>query len=393
MKILAFSANPVTWTRERAIGGAEIRYVSILSRWYKKGIEITAVEYESSASKRLCVEYPVHIIRIPKRIPLIVKFVVWIAGCIKFIVLNKKENFSLIYAPTNNVSDLIPSILAKIILKRPLVICVQNANPVYSFMRVLNLYGGRFFNRLLLTVGNLFSLAIERHGDLIIAISQVTKNTLVQLGLDESKIVVNGMGVEERLIEKFEQPLKKEYDAVFIGRVEKEKGIFDLLQAWKIVAEKRPTVKLLVIGDGSELEHAKRFVEENNISKNVIFTGSIYSEEKYDLLKKSKVMVYPTFSREGFCLSILDALSCGLPVITYNEYFTIDVYKKCKAVIFLKMKDIYSLIKTLSNFIELNETELNKYSKYAYNFIKDKTWSEVAKLELEYIINKILKCE
>jgi len=193
MRILAFSANPVTWTRRSAIGGAEIRYASILSRWHKMGIEIIAVESESSTSKRLGAKYPVYTIRIPERAPLILKFMVWVVACIRFILLNRRRGFDLIYTPTNNVSDLVPSILAKVLIKKPLVISIQNANPLYNFVQVLNLYGGSFFIRLLLTIGNLFSLAMERHADLIIAISEATKNVLIQLGLDKSRIFVNGM--------------------------------------------------------------------------------------------------------------------------------------------------------------------------------------------------------
>ncbi|MEM2704399.1 MAG: glycosyltransferase family 4 protein [Candidatus Bathyarchaeia archaeon] len=389
MRILAFSANPVTWTRKSAIGGAEIRYASILHGWYKKNIEIIAVESKSSTSKRLGVKYPVYTIRIPERVPLIVKFIAWVAGCIRYILSNKKT-FDLIYAPTNNVSDLVSSLLAKVITKKPLVICVQNANPVYSFKHVFNLYGGSFLNRLLLTFGNILSLIMERYADLIIAISKATKDTLVSLGLNEAKIVINGMGVEDKLVKEFERPQKKEYDAVFIGRIEKEKGIFDLLKAWVSIVKRRPMAKLLIIGDGSELENVKRYIKESKISDNVILTGPIYGEEKYDLLKRSKIMVYPTFSREGFCLSILDALSCGLPVIAYNEYFTVDVYRQCKAVIFIH-RDVLDLQRVLLKLLELNESELQEYSIHAYNFVKNRTWTKIAMDELRLIKNKLLR--
>jgi glycosyltransferase involved in cell wall biosynthesis len=99
---------------------------------------------------------------------------------------------------------------------------------------------------------------------------------------------------------------------VFIGRVNPKSNITLLLSA--LVNVDIP-VKLLVIGDGSELEHSKRFAEKYKL--NVSFLGSIYKETALaEVMCSSDAFVYPG----AVGLSLIHAFSYRLPAIVHNNH-------------------------------------------------------------------------
>src|SRR5699024_2910956 len=94
----------------------------------------------------------------------------------------------------------------------------------------------------------------------------------------------------------------------FIGRMVKEKGIFDLLEAMKLLEDYKD-IHLFAIGGLPESERdksLKRFLENVNDIKNVTFTGKIENVEDY--LFASDIFILPSY-REGMPRSIIEAMS------------------------------------------------------------------------------------
>ena len=109
---------------------------------------------------------------------------------------------------------------------------------------------------------------------------------------------------------------------VFLGRLKKEKGIYELLEAFNNLIEKRPDAKLLLIGPDEE-ECQKDIAKYANLKEgvNVIVYGSTSEPQK--LLQAGDIFVLPTY-REGFGLSVLEASCLGLPVICSDTYGVMD---------------------------------------------------------------------
>ena len=114
--------------------------------------------------------------------------------------------------------------------------------------------------------------------------------------------------------------IKKEDKVVgFAGRVVREKGIEELINAIGIVKERIPAVKLLIVGDTlqsdrdtSAKDNIKRIITKNNLDKNVIFAG--IRDDMPQLYALLNVFVLPSY-REGMPRSILEAMACGKPVV------------------------------------------------------------------------------
>jgi hypothetical protein len=98
-----------------------------------------------------------------------------------------------------------------------------------------------------------------------------------------------------------------------VGRLSQEKGIQYLIKSLKYLS---PATKLFLVGDGPEKNSLEGLVKWTGLEKRVIFMGKIAHEKLPKLLNAMDVFVLPAISMEGFSNSMLEAMACGLPVIT-----------------------------------------------------------------------------
>ena len=102
---------------------------------------------------------------------------------------------------------------------------------------------------------------------------------------------------------------------VTCGRVEREKGYDDLIEAFAEFDKKNPEWRLLIIGGGSMENRLRALTEEKHLQDKVTLTGYIH-EVQENLLKGSVFMM--TSRWEGFPMTVTEALEMGLPVIAYD---------------------------------------------------------------------------
>ena len=106
----------------------------------------------------------------------------------------------------------------------------------------------------------------------------------------------------------------KTYDFVYVGRLCKTKRLFDLLKAFKCLQQRINEATLCLVGDGPLQQKIKQFIATNNIL-NVSLVGK--TDNVYDYLIKSKVFCLFS-SYEGGPICLLEAMSCGLPIVCSN---------------------------------------------------------------------------
>src|SRR3989344_5692812 len=88
---------------------------------------------------------------------------------------------------------------------------------------------------------------------------------------------------------------------------------------FKDIQKSNPRIKTIIIGDGPEKDNLVKLVKELKLEKNVKFTGFLPEiEQMYNFFKSSKVFAFPS-EREGFGIAVIEALACGLPVVTINH--------------------------------------------------------------------------
>jgi len=100
-------------------------------------------------------------------------------------------------------------------------------------------------------------------------------------------------------------------DAVFVGRLSPEKGIKTLLRAW---AQLHVPVNLRIYGDGPLRGELEQLAYDLKLSR-VNFLGHVDHADTQAAIKNARFLVLPSECYENFPLTIIEALSCGTPVI------------------------------------------------------------------------------
>ena len=110
----------------------------------------------------------------------------------------------------------------------------------------------------------------------------------------------------------------RENTLINVGRLEPEKGVFDLIDVLSEVKSEIKDVKLLLIGDGSLRKEIEAKVEKNNLKDNVIFTGFVSKKELENYYLKSKLFVMTSYT-ESFGLVLIEAMSYKIPCIAFDS--------------------------------------------------------------------------
>lgn len=143
-------------------------------------------------------------------------------------------------------------------------------------------------------------------GTELVMLSDQMRDTYIKHGIRKKYCSVIHNGVDTS---KFEPNKQNTEDFTFItvGRLEKVKGYDILLKSFKHLP-----YKLLIVGDGPERKVLERIVEDNDLSNRVDFLGERRDIPK--LLNEADAYICSSHS-EGLSYSILEAMSCGLPIV------------------------------------------------------------------------------
>jgi glycosyltransferase involved in cell wall biosynthesis len=103
----------------------------------------------------------------------------------------------------------------------------------------------------------------------------------------------------------------------WVGRITEDKGVGDLVEAFSMVRKKVKDVKLVIggTGDRTYIDKLRRRCTELGIEDRVVFTGGIPNEEVPNYMANCSVFVYPSRGGEGIPRALLEAMSCGAPVV------------------------------------------------------------------------------
>jgi glycosyltransferase involved in cell wall biosynthesis len=108
-------------------------------------------------------------------------------------------------------------------------------------------------------------------------------------------------------------------DVLFVGRLVKDKNVDKLIAAVGIMAQTRPEVRCLIVGDGIEKPRLMQQVAAEGIQDCVTFLDPLPdAADVYGYMKAARVVCSPSV-REGFGIVTLEALACGTPVVTIDS--------------------------------------------------------------------------
>ena len=171
-------------------------------------------------------------------------------------------------------------------------------------------------------------------------------------------VLINNFSIEEKLQSIPTLPKKR---ILFLARLLREKGVFELVEAFENILTRIDNCELIIAGSGKDYEELTKRVGNNS---SITVVGHVQGKDKIDLYKKSLIYCLPSYT-EGLPVSVLEAMAFGLPVITTDIGGLKDFFQDEKMGYFVKPKDV----KQLSEKLELLLLDLDKIVEVGrYNF-------------------------
>lgn len=218
-----------------------------------------------------------------------------------------------------------------------------------------------------------------RKADAVVSVSNMLRYEMIaKWHIEESKVVtienpcdiveINTLAGEE--MDKAEADFYASHRVVVaMGRLTKEKGYIYLLDSFKKVLSDQKDVGLVIVGGGGERECLENRAKQLRIEKNVMFCGM--KKNPFPYLKKAQIFVLSSIV-EGFPNAIIEAMSCGLPVIAcdcisgpreilYQELDADAIAEK------IEMADYGILI---PDFTSRNKTDINEKLVFLADAVK-----------------------
>ena len=211
----------------------------------------------------------------------------------------------------------------------------------------------------------------------IITLSPEAKEKILDWGYC-GEVIVETTIVDSSLIKNFsmEERAKKiklgePISILFLARMERAKGVFELIDAFNELKKEYGSLELILAGNGGAYEEVRQYVKNY---QGIEMIGHIESEEKAEVFKKSDIYCLPSYS-EGLPVSILEAMAFGLPVVTTRvgglKYF----FEEEKMGYTSHVKDSKDLIKKLKKLIE-NESHIYNMGEYNFNYAQENLISD-----------------
>ena len=212
------------------------------------------------------------------------------------------------------------------------------------------------------------------NADVIVTVSARLKDELVKVyNMDERKIkvVYNAINKDRFGIVRKKDANKKVI--LYVGRLSVQKGVENLIRAFKIVSEKDKDAVLYIVGEGSEMANLINLSINLELADRIIFLGRAPDEEVELLYSIAKVFVMPSIS-EPFGIVALEAIASRVPTIMSSQSGVSEVIRNALKVDFWDVQQIADLIAGLLSYSEMN----SEISKEAYKELNNITWEKAA---------------
>lgn len=182
------------------------------------------------------------------------------------------------------------------------------------------------------------------------------------------------------VLEKYQ--IKKPY-LFYIGRIEEKKNITKLIEAFNLIKDKYNDLSLVLVGQpGYNYEKFIEKIKEYGLEKKVIFPGWVEQVDIPYFYQQTKVFVFPTLY-EGFGMPLLEAMTCGCPILTSNISSLPEV--GADAVMYCNPKDPKDIADKISQMLENNELSKN-FVQRGLERKDDFSWEKAGQETLDFLL-------
>jgi len=221
--------------------------------------------------------------------------------------------------------------------------------------------------------------------NLVLCPSQALADELIKNGLTKpTEIFVNAIDTDFFVptSEENKKVLKdklglEEFSLVYVGRLSYEKSVDVVLEAFSKVLKDSPKSTLLIGGDGPDRQRLEKLADDLGIKEKVLFKGFLRGQDWLEAFQSADVFITASKS-ENMPLTILEAMSAGLPVVAVGEKGVAEIVLSGESGFLSKADDSDDLAKNVLKF--KNDKKL-----------KEKMTTTARKLAFKYSYEKIGK--
>lgn len=228
---------------------------------------------------------------------------------------------------------------------------------------------------------------IMRNATTTIAVSKEEAYYDYLMNAKDVRVIYNGMNLEmfEKLPEK--GTFKEKYGIkspfiLYLGRLDKLKGIDHIIEAFSKLPEEYYDYKLVIAGKITDYKKVlDKIVKSYNLDDKVIFTGFVKEEEKISLYHDAELFVNPVKYMGGVSITVFEAILSGTPVIVTAE--SGEIVEKINAGTIVEYANVESLKDEMINSLK-NKKMTDRQISNGQKYIKENLdWTTVSKRILE----------
>lgn len=220
-----------------------------------------------------------------------------------------------------------------------------------------------------------YTRSVLKYLDVLTAVSDLAA-TYVQTLTDQNvQIIPNGIDLKKYKKSAKAEPRRKPNETVlFIGRLERRKGLTYLLKAMAHLQVQHPDISLIVAGDGPDkLQLQKKAAD---LGVNATFLGRVDEKTKLSLLNDAQLFCSPPRYGESFGIVLLEAMAVGLPVVAGNNPGYTSVLKDTGKVSLVNPSDTTEFARRID--LMLHDDDLRRvWQKWASKTVADYDYSSV----------------
>ena len=151
---------------------------------------------------------------------------------------------------------------------------------------------------------------------------------------------------------------------LFVGNVIREKGLYELLESFSAVLQVFPALQLKICGQGIENAGLQKTIKDLNIAGCVEMLGAVAPEKVSAWMQASDIFVFPSY-REGMPNAVMEAMTCGLPVIATAVGGLPAALGQCEGAVLIEPRNVEQLtaaIKRVAGDTSLRD-RMGKYAR------------------------------
>lgn len=251
---------------------------------------------------------------------------------------------------------------------KPFILWSGELETKYSKHADANSENKKVLSRIYREIVYFYRRILYSQADAFIAYCQKAKDFLIKSGVPEEKLFIGGQVMPEELlpkasVNKSERRFKNKKIVLYLGYLQKRKGVEYLIKAYKNLKNKNSA--LIIAGSGPDEERLKSLVGNRN---DIHFVGHVNGKEKAKYCSLADIFVFPTL-HDPWGLVVNEAIYYGLPVIITTAAGASDLINEAENGYVIKPADVNALKNTLNEL--LNKDELRKeMSKRSYTYVE-----------------------